>query len=271
MTPTLSRTQRAEAQLEDPAGFSRNYLNGLPTRKAPLRHRSVTGVSFRIFVTCWLVFTLHFATNTVRELFPVLSLGDRLSFDVSEYSGLHTDTFEIPGRGNFINNNPGASIVGAVPYLIFLPVTERVVERVQMARAANTQQIAASYDTIYPMAQEFYRKAVEKGFDVKFWLAAAITQALAMAPISALGAVVMFWLLLSLTGNRTASVLLAMLYAFATPILFRTAQLNQNVLLADFALFSFALLWRPWIANEENRKPLYFAAGLCCGWTVVLD
>lgn len=271
MTPTLSRTQRAEAQLEDPAGFSRNYLNGLPTRKAPLRHLSVTGVSFRIFVTCWLVFTLHFATNTVRELFPVLSLGDRLSFDVSEYSGLHTDTFEIPGRGNFINNNPGASIVGAVPYLIFLPVTERVVERVQMARAANPQQIAASYDTIYPMAQEFYRKAVEKGFDVKFGLAAAITQALAMAPISALGAVVMFWLLLSLTGNRTASVLLAMLYAFATPILFRTAQLNQNVLLADFALFSFALLWRPWIANEENRKPLYFAAGLCCGWTVVLD
>ena len=81
----------------------------------------------------------------------------------------------------------------------------------------------------------------------------------------------MFWLLMSCTRNRTVSILLAMLYAFATPILFRTAQLNQNVLLANFALFSFALLWRPWIANKEKRRPLYFAAGLCCGWTVVLD
>ena len=71
-----------------------------------------SGVALRLFVTCWMLYVLHFATNTVREIYPALSLGDHLSFDVSEYVGFHPDIFEIPGRGAFINNNPGASIVG---------------------------------------------------------------------------------------------------------------------------------------------------------------
>jgi hypothetical protein len=79
-----------------------------------LSQLSLGSISFRLFLTCWLVFALHFATNTVREIYPALSLGDHFSFDVSEYYGLHPDIFEIPGRGAFINNNPGASILGAV-------------------------------------------------------------------------------------------------------------------------------------------------------------
>lgn len=228
-------------------------------------------IPVRIFLICWLVFSLHFATNTVRELYPALSLGDHLSFDVSEYAGLHHDIFEMPGRGSFINNNPGASIIGAVPYAFFRPVTDRIVERITKARAENPQLQSASYDTIYPLAREFYEKARAKGFDAKFGLAAGVTQAFAMAPISALGVVVMFWFFISLTKDTRISVLLAFLYAFATPIFFRTAQLNQNVLLANFALFAFALLWRPWKKNDAVNKPMYFAAGLCSGWTVVLD
>lgn len=231
---------------------------------------SEKSLAVRIFLVCWLVFSLHFATNTVREIYPALSLGDRFSFDVSEYAGLHHDIFEIPGRGTFINNNPGASIIGAIPYALFRPVTDAIVERVQKNRAENPQAAVAKYETIYPLAQEFYERSREKGFDIKFGLAAGVTQAFAMAPISALGVVVMFWILFARTRNMHASVLLALLYAFATPIFYRTAQLNQNVLLANFALFSFALLWRPW-ATDLAKKPLYFAAGLCCGWTVVLD
>lgn len=232
---------------------------------------SEQSLSVRIFLVCWLVFSLHFATNTVRELYPALSLGDRLSFDVSEYAGLHHDIFQMPERGTFINNNPGASIIGAVPYALFRPITDRVVERVQKRRAEDPQMEPATYQTIYPLAQEFYERSRAKGFDVKFGLAAAVTQAFAMAPISALGAVVMFWILFSLTKNRGVSILLALLYAFGTPIFYRTAQLNQNVLLANFALFAFAMLWRPWDESKAGKKPLYFAAGLCCGWTVVLD
>ena len=228
-------------------------------------------LAVRIFLVCWLVFSMHFATNTVRELYPAMSLGDRLSFDVSEYAGLHHDIFEIPGRGTFINNNTGASIIGAVPYTLFRPVTDRIVERVQKARAEDPRAAPLKYETIYPLAQEFYERSRAKGLDVKFGLAAGVTQAFAMAPISALGVVVMFWIMLALTQNTRLSVLLALLYAFATPIFYRTAQLNQNVLLANFALFSFALLWRPWQQEAAKKRPLYFAAGLCCGWTVVLD
>lgn len=229
---------------------------------------SERGAAVRLFLTCWLVFTVHFATNTVREIYPALSLADHQSFDVSEYAGLHADIFMLEGRGTYINNNPGASILGAIPYAIFRPVTDRIVERVQKNRAENPSADTAKFDTIYPLAQEFYRKSREKGFDVKFGLAAAITQAFVMSPLSALAVVVMFWLLIALTDDIKKSVFLALLFAFATPVFYRTAQLNQNLLLAHFALFSFAMLWRPW---KFNAKPLHFFAGLFAGWTVVLD
>ncbi len=233
-------------------------------------HGIERGIAIRIFITCWMIFALHFATNTVREIFPAIALADNFSFDVSEYSGLHHDIFEIPGRGSFINNNPGASILAAVPYFFLKPVTDRVVERVQIARSLEQRSEPPKFDTIYPLAQEFYARSRERGLDVKFGIAAGIMQSLVMAPISALGAVVMFWILFSLTQNRGSAVFLTFLYAFATPIFFRTAQLNQNVLMASFALFSFALLWKPW-SNPASRKPNYLLAGLCCGWTVVLD
>jgi hypothetical protein len=78
-------------------------------------------------------------------------------------------------------------------------------------------------------------------------------------------------LLLHTTGRPRAATLLALLYAFATPVFYRTAQLNQNLLLAHFALFAFVLLWRPGSMGEPDKRPFYFLAGLCAGWTVVLD
>lgn len=237
---------------------------------APWRF-STRAVAVRLFVTCWLVYGLHFATNTVREIYPVLSLGDRLSFDVSEYAGLHPDVFEVPGRGAYINNNPGASILGAIPYALARPVTDRIVEYVKRARAANPEASPTEYNSQYPMAREFYRKAYERGLDVKFGLAAVVTQAFCMAPLSALSVVVMFYILLSLTAFVRTSLVLSLLYAIATPVFFRTAQLNQNLLLAHFALFAFALLWRPWDDPQYPRRPRYLLAGLCCGWAVVLD
>jgi hypothetical protein len=242
------------------------------TRSAPQRASlSTRGIAIRLFITCWLVYGLHFATNIVREIYPALSLGDHLSFDVSEYKDLHPDILEMPGHGYFINNNPGASILGAIPYTLARPVIDRVVEDVKRTRKASGGDAAGEYKTIYPMAQEFYRKARERGLDVKFALAAWVIQAFCMAPLSALAAVVMFYILLSLTSSIRASLGLALLFAFATPILFRTAQLNQNLLVCHFALFAIAALWRPWDKRMDPRVPRYFLAGLLCGWTVVLD
>ena len=92
-----------------------------------------------------------------------------------------------------------------------------------------------------------------------------------MAPLSALSAVVMFIVLTRLTSSVRAALILSLLYAFATPILYRTAQLNHNLLLAHFAFFAFVLLWRPWDDPASPKRPRYFLAGLLVGWTVVLD
>jgi hypothetical protein len=241
-------------------------------RSAPNPWRfSTRGVAIRLFITCWLVFVLHFATNTVREIYPALSLGDHLSFDVSEYAGLHPDIFEVPGRGAFINNNPGASILGAIPYALSRPITDCVVEHVQRARASNPEAAPREYDSQYPMAREFYREAYKRGLDVKLGLAAGVMQAFCMAPLSALSAVVMFYILVSLTSSVRGSLALSFLYALATPVFYRTAQLNQNLLLCHFALFAFALLCRPWDDPLYPKKPRYLLAGLLCGWAVVLD
>lgn len=231
---------------------------------------NIRGIAIRLFITCWLVYAAHFATNTVREIYPALSLGDNLSFDVSEYLGLHSDIFEAPGGGVFINNNPGASILGAIPYVVARPVIDFAVNRVQAMREASGEG-PPEFDTSFPLRAEFYRKAYEKGLDVKFALAAGVMQAGLMAPISALSVVVMFYVLVKLTGSVRTSLLLALLYAFATPLFYRTAQLNHNLLLAHFAFFAFVILWRPWDAESKPKPTHYLIAGLLTGWTVVLD
>lgn len=230
------------------------------------------GIAIRLFVTCWIVFCLHSATNTVREIYPALSLGDSLSFDVSEYKGLHPDIFELEGRGVFINNNIGASILGAIPYSVFSPVINRVSKRVQENRALHSGQEKRVYNTRYQLSREFFEKARERGIDVKLGLSTAIIQVFCMAPISAMAAVVLYWILLGMTGKPKQALILALLYAFATPVFFRTGQLNQNILLAHFALFSFALIRTPFGEPGSARRSLsFFAAGLFCGWSVVLD
>ncbi len=231
---------------------------------------SLRGLTLRLFATCWVVYVLHFATNSVRELFPAITLGESLRVDVSEYVGLHPDIFELAGRGAFINNNPGASMLGAIPYVVARPLIDRIVESVQQARAAGLEP-DRDYQSIYPMAREFYREARARGLDVKLGMAAAVTQSLLMAPVSALSAVVMFRILLTRLDSSRRALLFALLYAFATPILYRTAQLNHNVMVAHFAFFAFALLWRPWDDPTCPRRPSYLLAGVLAGWAIVLD
>jgi hypothetical protein len=239
-------------------------------RSTPVPVRfSTRGIAVRLFLTCWIIYGLHFATNTVREIYPALSLGDHLSFKVNDYAGLHPDIFEVPGRGFFINSNPGASIVGAIPYAVFRPVIDRVVNRIQQARS-TTPTADSQYNSPYPLAQEFYQNARSRGYDVKFGLAGGVMQLFGMAPISAASAVLMFYILLSLKLSVRQSLLLSVLYAFATPIFYRTAHLNQNLLVAHCAFFAFALLWRPWSLSKP-RPVHYFFAGLLSGWAVVLD
>ena len=75
----------------------------------------------RLFLTVWLVYAAFATTNVVRETYLAVALGDRGSVRVDPFLGLHPDLFAIPGRGAYINSNPGASLLGAVPYALSRP------------------------------------------------------------------------------------------------------------------------------------------------------
>ena len=227
-------------------------------------------IAIRLFLTCWLIYALHVATNTVREIYPALSIADHLSFRVDEYAGMHPDLFEKKGFGWHINSNPGASMIAAIPYAAARPVVDRIVSEVNNRRAASGAT-APEYKSPWPMAREFYQRAWSRGLDIKFGLASVITQTLCMAPISAAGVVVMFLLLRRLFQSDVAACFLALLYAFGTPVFFRTGYLNHNLILGHCAFIGFVVLWRTDIFPTLQKPRRCFIAGVLGGAAVLLD
>jgi hypothetical protein len=127
-------------------------------------------------------------------------------------ANMHPDLFEKPGYGWHINSNPGASLIGAFPYVLARPLIERVVATTNARRAG---QAPPEYNSPWPMARAFYREAWQRGLDVKFGLAAIVIQALCMAPVSAAGVVVMFLLLRRIFMSDRIGFWLAVLYGLA--------------------------------------------------------
>ena len=232
---------------------------------------SARGIALRLFITCWLIYVLHFATNTVREIYLALAIGDHFSFRVDEYAHLHPDLFEKEGYGWHIGANPGASIVAAVPYALARPLIDGLVERTNQQRAEAGLTEPPAYDSPWPMARAFYREAWRRGYDIKFGLGAFVMQAFCMAPISALGAVAMFFVLRRVFGSDRTAFWLALLYAFGTPVFFRTAYLNHNLMLGHVAFWGFLALWNAAGSARPSAGRRYVLAGLSGGGAVLLD
>jgi hypothetical protein len=232
---------------------------------------SPRGIAVRLFLTCWLVFGLHFATNTVREIFLGLAIGDHFSFRVDEYANLHPDLFEKPGYGWHIGANPGGSMVAALPYALARPIIDRLVQRVNRQRAASGLSEPPGYQSPWPMARAFYAEAWRRGFDVKFGLAAFVMQFLAMAPSSALGVVAMFYALRQVLASDRTALWLSLLYAFGTPVFFRTGYLSHNLMLGHIAFFGFLALWNPGRAARPSETTRLFLAGLTGGLAILFD
>jgi hypothetical protein len=227
--------------------------------------------ALRLFLTCWLVYVLHFATDIVREIYPALALGDHFSFRVDEYAHLHPDLFEKEGYGWHIGNNPGASMLAAIPYALTRPFIDFVVERVQRGRAASGQTEPPEYKTEWPNAQKFFREAWHRGFDVKFGLAAFVMQALCMAPTSALGVIAMFHLLRTILLSDRTALWLSFLYAFGTPVFLRTGFLNHNLMLGHFAFMGFMAMWNYSGSTRWSSQTRFFLGGVTGGVAVLFD
>ena len=236
-----------------------------------LRPMSARSIAVRLFFTCWFVYVLHFATNIVREIYLALAIGDHLSFRVDEYAHLHPDIFEKEGFGWHIDNTPGASMLAAIPYSATRPLIHYLSERVQQQRKSNGLNEPPEYDSPWPLAREFYADAWRRGLDIKLGLAAFVMQAFCMAPISALGVVLMFTVLRRIFRADRTALLLALLYAFGTPVFFRTGTLNQNLLVGHLAFLSFVLLWNPLQIQDWSSWKRFFLGGLAAGAGLLMD
>jgi hypothetical protein len=230
---------------------------------------SPRSIAVRLFLTCWLVYSIHVATNTVREIYLALAIGDHFSFRVDEYANLHTDLFDKPGYGWHIGANPGASMLGAIPYAMSRPAVDRVVAAVNRSRT-NVKEPPA-YNSPWPLARLFFEQSWRRGYDVKFGLASVIMQAFCMAPISAFAVVAMFYLLRLVFASDRIGLWMALLYAFGTPAFYRTGYLNHNLMLGHFAFLGFLAMWNPGKSLRISQNWRYFLGGLTGGAALLLD
>jgi hypothetical protein len=220
----------------------------------------------RLVVSLWIVLALHFATNISRELYPALSLAERGTLAVDEYAGLHPDIFVAPNGRAFINNNPGASVVAAVPLLLARPALAAAEAAGKRRQAASGGQTSAIYDDPRPNRQRFFRETRERGLDLKFGVAAVVSAVGVMAPLTALLGWLMFVALgrAGLPPRRAA--LHAALSVLATPVFFRAAYLNHNHLLGVATFAAFVLLW------QGRSTPRTLAgAGALAGLGITMD
>jgi len=223
-----------------------------------------------LFITCWLIFVLHFATDFVREHYLVLSIVDDFSFRLDKYAGLHPDIFETPNHGVHHGANPGASMIAAIPYMVFKPIVNGVSHYTKRGNQPGKDG-PAIYKDHRPARERFYKQVRERGLDIKFGLVGIITMVFCMAPLSSLGALVMFQALGRVGLSSRASIWLALLYAFGTPIFFRTAYLNQNLMVAVFTFMAFLQLWQAKEKKQTSFRWRFATAGFLGGLSLLCD
>jgi len=242
------------------------------TAAAPdVRPMTPRQTAWRLFFTAWIVYALHVSTDVVREHYPALALGDHFSFNLEGYCGLHPDLFEVPGRGCFSGNNPGVSMVAAIPYALARPIIDPIVARVQASRLASGQTEPPAYNTPWPNSRRFYAEAWRRGLDIKLGLAAMVMQIFCMAPSSALGVVLVYFALLYTLTSSRAAMWLALLYGFGTPVLFRTGFLNHNLMLGHIGFAGFLAVWNPWRGSWLSHRARDFCCGLAGGLALLFD
>lgn len=228
--------------------------------------RPESRLGLRLAVSLWIVLSLHFATNISRELYPAITLAERGTLAVDEYTGLHPDIFVAPSGRAFINNNPGASVVAAVPLVLARPLLAAAERAAKRRLAENPGPQSAVYDDPRPNRQRFFREARARGLDLKFGVAAAVSAVGVMAPLTAL----LGWLMyVALKARGLAPARAAMygaLSVVATPVFFRAAYLNHNHLLGIAVFAAFVLLWQ-----RTATAGTLVAAGALAGLGVTMD
>ena len=215
-------------------------------------------VGVRVFLTAWLVYTAYFTPFIVREHFPAITLAEDGSFNVERFLGWSEDIFRGPRGGAYINNNPGASILGAVPLIVFRPVLRYSEGWVRSRPVALPSE-----------AGDFMKRTVASHRELYFMVVALLTVMLVMAPTTAATAAFLSVRAMQAGAGAAWAAAAGLLFAFGTPVFFRTAYLNHNMLVASASLTAFLLLWDPARRPLSSRRAL--TAGLLAGFAVLCD
>lgn len=225
---------------------------------------------WRIFLIAWILYSLHFATNVVREHYPAFTIAEHGTFRVDEYQGFHSDIFVHRDGHSVIGNQILVSVLAAVPLFIFDPVLDAL--EAHSKRVLAEQGLSnAEYRTDKPMRVEFFRRVKERGLDLRFGAATAITVVFFMAPITAWFLIYFYGLLLRRGLTPTRATTLTFLLGFATPLFFRTTSLNHNMFVMYFSFAAFVLLWPPRADGAQVSRRNRLLAGLAGGLVVATD
>lgn len=228
-------------------------------------------VKVRLFLTCWIVFTVHFATNTVREHYPAFSLIEDQTLKVDRYLEFHPDIFAHTDGHAYVGNNVAGSYVAVPPLLIFDPVLDWLEEREKAQVAAEGVGSVEYRVEDHPNSQIFYRMAKEQGLTMRFGASAAITTAFLMAPLMAWLVVLMFTMLTGRGVGWRRALGLSLLFGFGTPIFFRAGVLNHNVMLMATTFVAFHLMWSRSGFDEPRSTARLAWAGALVGFGLALD
>jgi hypothetical protein len=236
--------------------------------------RWLASTRVRLFLVCWVLYSAHFATNVVREHYPVFSFIEHGHLRLDEYAGFHADIFQHRDGHWYTGNQIAGSLPPLLPLFVFDPVLDAIqaysLERLAELRAAG-QEPDYSYDTEYPNRPGFLKKVKEQGLELRFGAATVVSSVFCMAPLSALFVVFFYGILRERGVPRERAVLLAFLLGFGTPIFYRTAHLVHNMFLMMTTFGCFWLLWpRPADALPLPPKRVYWA-GFLGGWCLALD
>jgi hypothetical protein len=162
-------------------------------------------------------------------------------------------------------------MLAALPYALCRPAIDPIVAAVQETRAAAGASRPPAYAAPTETDRQLYEDAWRRGFDVKFGLGSLVMQSLAMAPVSALGVVLLYRVLAAWLGASRPALWLALLYGFGTPIFLRAGFLNHNAMMATTGLLGFAALWGRGVLEEAGVERRFLVAGLAGGLSVLLD
>jgi hypothetical protein len=222
---------------------------------------------WRIFLTAWILYSIHFATNIVREHYPAFTLAEHGTFFVDEYQDFHSDIFVHPNGHSVIGNQVLVSLLAAVPLFAFDPALDAL-EQYSKDKLANNGVVGAEYRTDKPMRVAFFRLVKERGLDLRFGAAAFITTAFFMAPLTALFLALFYRVLLRRGMSATTATWLTFLLGFATPLFYRATVLGHNIFLMYGMFIAFVLVW---LAPERLPASRIAATGFFAGLTIAVD